>query len=343
MCPLLCRSGSGFAAFRRQIQRIEAQRQWHLFATALLVRMPPMSASRLLFITGKGGTGKTTVAAALGRRAVELGERVLIVDTARDGRLSDLFAGPELTSTPQPLQPRLDALSVEPRALVEAYFAGLLRIPFVSRRLLSSRTFNAVTAAAPGITEFLLLEQILGWVEPGLGRRRRYGVVIVDGPATGHALKLLRVPRNVLSMVPAGPLATTARRMLALLHEPRRTQIVLVAVPEEMSVRETIETWETLTDELALRVARPVLNRVFPRHFSPADAELLATEGNALDPAVAAARYAIACRREAERHVSHLRRAVHNGPVLMRQLFTADVSAGDLHHFGVLLGRAILH
>jgi anion-transporting ArsA/GET3 family ATPase len=300
-----------------------------------------MSASRLLFITGKGGTGKTTVAAALGQRAVELGQRVLIVETARDGRLSDLFEGPRLTSGPQTLQPGLEALCVEPRALVEQYFAGLLRIPLVSRRLLSSRTFNALTAAAPGITDFLLLEQILGWVEPGLGRRR-YGVVIVDGPATGHALKLLRVPRNVLSTVPAGPLATTAKRLLTLLGNDRRTQVVIVAVAEEMSVRETIETWEALTEDMALRVARPVLNRVFPRHFSTAEARLLEAEGDAVEPTLAAARYSIACRREAERHVSHLRRAVDRGPIVLRQLFTAEVHAADLRHFGVLLGRAIL-
>ena len=305
-----------------------------------------MESPRLIFVTGKGGVGKTTVAAAIGQQTAGCGQRTLIVETAGDGRLMHLFGHRKLAPTPQRLAPRLDAVRVEARELVEQYFSRLLRFQWLSDRLLSSNTFNALTAAAPGITEFLLLETILDWVEPSLGKRRRaYQVIVVDGPATGHALKLLRTPRTLAAMVPGGPLGRTARRLLALLADHERTRVVLVSLPEEMAVRETIETQHALETDLALHVTRPVINRVFPRRFTATEAEQIdnaAGSGHAAIPLLAAARFAIACRREAERHVAQLRRALGVSPVLLRQLFTSDVHAGDLEPFGRTLARLVL-
>jgi anion-transporting ArsA/GET3 family ATPase len=304
-----------------------------------------MAASRLLFITGKGGVGKTTVAAALGLRAAELGQRALIIETANDGSLGQIFGRYKLGATPERLQPALDAVRVDARQLVEEYFSRTLRFQWLSDILLNSSTFNALTAAAPGITEFLLLEKVLGWVEPGFGTRRRgYDVVIVDGPATGHALKLLSTPRRIATMVPGGPLGKTARRLLALLADHQRTQVMIVSLPEEMAVRETIEIQHALTTDLALHVARPVINRIFPRHFAAPEAERIPDDGADTPeaPILAAARFAINSRREAERHVAHLRRALGLSPVLLRQLFTVSVRATDLQPFGRTLGRVVL-
>ena len=301
-----------------------------------------MQTARLIFITGKGGAGKTTVAAALAQHAAEMGHRTLVIETANDGSLAQLFGHRKLGAVPRRLQTGVDAVRVEARELVEEYFSRLLRFRWLSDRLLSSTTFNALTAAAPGVTEFLLLERILGWVEPGFGSRRRaYEVIIVDGPATGHALKLLGTPRRIAAMVPGGPLGKTARRLLALLGDHSRTQVLLVSLPDEMAVRETIETQQALAGDLALHVARPIINRVFPRRFTAAEAERIEHEPQE-SPLRAAARFAIACRREAERHTAHVRRALDVSPVLLRQLFTAEVQADDLRPFGRTLGRVVL-
>jgi len=146
-------------------------------------------------------------------------------------------------------------------------------------------------------------------------------------------------------MVPGGPLGKTARRLLALLADHQRTQVLLVSLPEEMAVRETIETQQALQGDLALHVARPVINRVFPRRFTAAESRQIedrtvATNG-AATALLTAARFAIAGRREAERHVAHLRRALGVSPVLLRQLFTPDVRSADLHQFGQTLGRVV--
>ncbi len=306
--------------------------------------MHAMGAARLIFVTGKGGVGKTTVAAALAQHAADLGQRVLVIETASDGSLAQLFGHRKLSTAPQRLQAGVEAVHVDPRHLVEEYFSRLLRFRWLSDRLLSSNTFNALTAAAPGVTEFLLLEKMLGWIEPGFTTRRRgYDVIIVDGPATGHAVKLLSTPRRIAAMVPGGPLGKTARRLLALLGDHRRTQVLLVSLPEEMAVRETIETQHALAVDLALHVPRPIINRVFPRHFNAAEADRIEHDASLPEgPVRTAARFAIACRREAERHIALMRRALGVSPILLRQLFAAEVHAGHLRPFGRTLGRTIL-
>jgi anion-transporting ArsA/GET3 family ATPase len=300
-----------------------------------------MREARVLFVTGKGGVGKTTVSAALGLDAAHHGLRTLIVETASDGSLAQIFDQRSLGTTPHQLDAGLFGVRIDPRKLVEDYFTRLLRVPWLADRLLSSSTFSALTAAAPGITEFLLLERILEWLDPGfMRRRRRYDLIIVDGPATGHALKLLRTPRNITTMVPAGPLARTAARLLTLLGDPQRATVVLVSLAEEMAVRETLETHATLTSDLMLHVARPIVNRIFPRHFSAAESAQLDTYGNG-GPVFAAARFAIAARREAERHVGLLRRTLGVSPILLRHVFAREVHAGDLRAMGRTLGRAL--
>lgn len=302
------------------------------------------TATRIVFVTGKGGVGKTVAAAALARHAAANGWRTLLLETAPDGNLAALFRRAPCAVEATRLVPNLDGVRVDARGLLEDYFRRTLRFAFLADRLFASSTFNALTAAAPGITEFLLLDRLLGIAEPGLGRRRRYDLLVVDGPATGHALKLLRAPRNILAMVPGGPLSSAARRMRALIEDHARTSVLVVSLPEEMAVRETIELCQTVRDELGVRLARPVVNRVFPRRFARDEIAALAV-GDAIGEAAtlaAGAQFVVARRREAERHVAHLRRALGENPVLFRQLFAPHLDAEHLTPLGRTIGKSIL-
>ena len=301
-----------------------------------------MAAPQLVFVTGKGGTGKTTVTAALGIGLARQGRRTLIVELAADRGLAGLFGREHLPTTPIELAPGLAALRVEARALLEAYFTRILRLRFLTSRLFSSITFNAVTTAAPGVTEFLILDHLLQWLDPGLLRRSRHDVVLVDAPATGHALRLLRTPRQLLRMVPRGPIGATARRMSELLADHRRTRAVLVALPDEMAVGEAVEARTALTDELSMRLAAPVLNRVAPRRFAKDDRRaILERPEDAGDPLLAAARLQIAARDEAERHIARLRRDFGSAPVSLPQIVSDGLRHDDLDDAAGLLAETI--
>lgn len=277
-----------------------------------------MPAAQLIFVTGKGGVGKTTVAAALAVQLAARRRRVLLVETAADRSLAALFGAAELGAEPAPLEGTLAAVRIEQRALVESYFRRLLRLPFLARRLFASATFQAVAAAAPGVIEFVVLEHLLQWTEPGrFSRRAAYDAVVVDGPASGHAVRWLRTPRQLARLVPAGPIAGSIGRLQALLEDRQRTRAVLVAIPDEMAVAELLETRRALAP-VGVALAAPVLNRAWPKRFTAAEAAAIAAR-DASEPLVAAARLAIGARREAERHLARLRRETGGALALAEQ------------------------
>jgi anion-transporting ArsA/GET3 family ATPase len=290
--------------------------------------------TQVIFVTGKGGVGKTTVSAALAVHLAEEGQRVLIVESDQGGQLAELLEADDLDAEPKLVAPRVSAVRLLPRVLLEDYFRGLLRIPFLANRLLNSRSFNALTAAAPGVAEFLLLEKILGWADPGWRRRSRFDTILVDGPATGHALKLLAAPRTIASLVPGGPIGAVARGALSLLADHVRTHVCVVTLPEELSVTETIATYGALRDDLAVDVLRPVINRIYPRRFAVHEVEALAQSESRHHPMVLAAQYQLARRRDSERHIQRLRRHLPQSPVSLPMVFDERLNPAHLHRLG---------
>jgi len=302
-----------------------------------------MIVPRLLFVTGKGGVGKTTVAAAFGKRLAESGRRVLLVEMAGDGSMAALFGRDALPTEPARLTSTLDGVRVETRALVESYFRRLLRLSFLSRRLFASATFHAVTAAAPGVVEFVVLEHLTQWTTSGwLGRRAEYDTVIVDGPASGHALRLLRTPKQLAALVPRGPLASTVGRLGRLLADRATTSVLLVAIPDDMAISETLEARAAI-DALGLGIARPVLNRVWPRRFSAADADAIAAlRARRDEPLLTAAGFEIAARREAERQSGRLRGAFGVAPLALHEVCRTGIDPSALATIGRSLERGLI-
>jgi anion-transporting ArsA/GET3 family ATPase len=303
-----------------------------------------MCAARVLLVSGKGGCGKTTVAAALAHSLAARGDRTLLVELAAARGVERLFDSESLTSTPGPLSDRLEGARVERRSLIEDYFKRLLPIPPLSHRLLSSVTFNALSAAAPGIQEFLILDRLVGWSEPGRLTRDRRKFIVVDAAATGHTLQLLRTPRHLLRLVSGGPIGSTLQRIDTFLRDPNKMQVVLVSVAEEMSVNETIEAHACLRDELDIRVTRPVLNRAQPRRFSAAEAKLIRElrDREADHPMLAAAGLQIESRRRCEAQARRLRRKFDTTPVSLPALIGNRIERDDLAVLGRRLLRGVL-
>lgn len=291
-----------------------------------------MPAAPIQFITGKGGSGKTTVACALAWTLARRGEKVLLVEPYAQRGLETWFTDTAIVAEPTLVADNLSAVRLEPRQLLEAYFRKLLRLPLLARRLLSSASFNAVTAAAPGVSEFLILECLDTW-----SRDRRYDRVIVDGPATGHALQLLRAPFQLASIASSGPLHRPLRRLTTALRRADRASVAFVSLGEEMSVAECIEAHDAIAGSLGVAVRRPLLNRYAERRFTRDDIATI-EKLDAKHPWVTAARFHIAAQRRSADFASRLKRAFGRTPLGLPDLTGA---ADPLERLGRALVRGL--
>ncbi|MDG2306366.1 MAG: ArsA-related P-loop ATPase [Candidatus Binatia bacterium] len=292
-----------------------------------------MSGARLAIITGKGGVGKTTVAAALGRAAAQEGRKVLVIEIATPGRLASVLDVDELATEPTEVHPNLYAVGLDEARSLEHLVDGLLPLRFLSRQLLSSETFRIVAAAVPGILEIALLAQIEEWMNASSLRRGGYDLVILDAPASGHSVPLLASPRTLSGLAAIGPLADTVRRISRCLEDPQRTMAFVVAIPEEWAVAEAIELVASLRDDLKVPVARPLLNAAFPRRFSKKDEKLLdeAEQNGTIDPELLiAGRYFLQRRKAAQKQGKSLKKGTGLGPVELPFVFSPTMAWEDL-------------
>ena len=213
--------------------------------------------ARLLVVTGKGGTGKTTVAAALGMAAAGRGRRVLVAEVEGRQGLAGLFGRRALDHQETRVAEGVHALAVDPDESLREYLARYGFAPLA--RLLSWSHLNRfITAAAPGLGDVLLVGKV--W-EAATREAQPYDLVILDAPPTGRVVPFLRAPETVAELARVGPIRHQADRVRDLLDDPGRTAVLLTCLPEELPVTETLEGVAALA-AAGLPVAGVVANRV---------------------------------------------------------------------------------
>jgi anion-transporting ArsA/GET3 family ATPase len=287
---------------------------------------------RLVFVTGKGGVGKTTVAAALALLASSHGKRVLVGEVDAKGNLADFFSVPPTGFTPREVQRDVFAMTLDPEESLKEYLSLQLKLPMVARIGPLNRVFEFVATAAPGVREVLTVGKFLWEVEKG-----RWDLVVVDAVATGHIAGLLGAPQAINELVHVGLIRQQTDWMIDILSDPARTGLAIVATPEEMPVNETIELLDRVREETTVDVAAVIVNRVLPELFGRGEEEvferlempdgraaLRAAAGDEVDPLVDAARLAVTLRRTRAEHLAHLRASLPTGlPMLyVPELFT---------------------
>jgi len=231
--------------------------------------MTPLLARRLLVVTGKGGAGKTTVATAIGLLAAGRGQRTIVVEVGHQDRLSLLYSRAAANPGRETrLQGDLWSLSIDPdRALLEWLQALGGRIS--GRLLATSSTFRYFAAAAPGAKELVSMVKICELAERERGRASAgYDLVVLDAPATGHALGMLESPMTFGSIPRVGPVAAHTERVRALLADPARTGYLAVAAPSQTAVTEVLEAQRGLHERLGRGLDAVVVNGLLPRRFS---------------------------------------------------------------------------
>lgn len=195
---------------------------------------------RLVMVTGKGGTGKTTFAAALASIQAARGRRCLLceVDTQR-AALEPIFGfEPELT--PRQVSPGLDVCNLVWPDVFGLYLKTMVRVDRIAKLILANPLVMRFIDFTPGSQELVILSVLYDLLD-------RYDVVVVDMPASGHAFSLLDITRSAASLFRTGPLRARVDQLVEMLRDPR-SRMVFVALPEEMVVNETIETWQRLAD-----------------------------------------------------------------------------------------------
>ncbi len=225
---------------------------------------------RFLFVIGKGGVGKTTVAASLAVAASKRGKRVLLAMCNSKERLSHLLEVSPIGTENVRVAPNLDAVNMHPEQALAEYGLMILRSRTLYKAVFENRVVSALLRGTPGIEAWSMLGKAYFHTKETLpDGRPRYDLVIIDAPATGHGLEMLRVPKVITEVAPPGLLRREAEEAVTLFKDSSRSGSVLVTLAEDMPVNESIELHRALTTELSLPVAALVVNQVLPRLFSP--------------------------------------------------------------------------
>ncbi len=296
--------------------------------------VPRLLDRRLIFVTGKGGVGKSTVATALGVLAARRGLRTIVAELASQERVREAFHLHGDTFEEVQIGERLFTISIDPENAMEEYLR--VKTGPIGQRLGSSRLFQAFAMATPGMRELLSIGKV--WELAQLERRTHgadtYDLVIVDSPAAGHGVGILRTPRTFAEIARVGPIAHQGRTIAATIADRDFTAVVAVATAEEMPVNETLWLQAELAED-RLPLDAVIVNALYRERFRPAERrKLQSARRRATSPLLGAALGAALSEQErATRQREQLGRladGLGQVPIELPYLFSEELGLPEL-------------
>ena len=295
---------------------------------------PDLLGRRLLVVTGKGGVGKSTVAAALALVAARQGKRVLIVDVDTKGTIAQRFEAGKIGFKPKEVMPGICLLAMDTEASLAEYLRLNLRVPIIGRLGPLAGMLDFVATAAPGVREILTIGKVCWEVRESIEGRADWDLVVVDAAATGHVIAQLGAADAIRDLVAVGPVRGQTEWMSELLADPAITALNVVTTPEEMPIEETIDLVGRAREELDVPLGAVIVNRVLPELFTRRDeamfarlgepavrAELEQAVGPGLTSVTDAAELAVAMRRSRVTQLERLRAEVDLPTLYLPYLF----------------------
>jgi anion-transporting ArsA/GET3 family ATPase len=271
---------------------------------------------RLVFVMGKGGVGKSTVAIALGLAAAARGKRTIVCEVASQETASRAFKKSNVGFNEVKVADGLWAISLDPEESMREYLLLQLKVRAARDLLVRSKIFTYLAAATPGLKELVAMGKVweLAQTDRKVKKGRTYDLVIVDAPATGHGLGFLQTPRTFADIAKVGPIHSQAQEIDRFITDHETSGAALVSLPEEMPVNESAMLSAQLTDEVGVAVDRVYMNAMYPERFDDDDAATLARVQEATDgvpqAAVRAALSQHRRRRSQEEQLERLRASV---------------------------------
>jgi anion-transporting ArsA/GET3 family ATPase len=298
----------------------------------------------VVFVTGKGGVGKTTVAVALGLRAAAEGKRTIVCEVSAQENASRIFEHTEVGFHEVEMEENLWSISIDPDESMREYVLLQLKVRAMRDMLFRSRIFNYLAAATPGLKELVTIGKIweLAQLDRKVKRGRKYDLVIVDAPATGHGIGFLQTPRTFAAIARVGPIHSQALQLERLITDHEHTGVAIVALPEEMPVNESAALEEDLRGDVGVAIDRVYMNGLYPERFSAEEAERLAKlcDGDG-GPVRAAARAALSEHNRARSQraqLARLRRRVKAPVKSLPFLFEPELGVEGARQLATRLG-----
>ena len=218
---------------------------------------------KLLVVTGKGGVGKTTLSLSLGLLAANSGRKTLVAEIQSEEQISRMLEIPPVGYEPREIFPNLWTINIDAKKAFQEYVLTQIKFERLYKLVFQNELVSNFIDATPGLSDLMSIGKVYDL-------SHHYDLVIVDAPASGHSVALLKVPTIVSSAVRVGPLKTESEKISELLHDPKQTQVVVVTLPEEMPVAESIDLVKSL-EEGNFHVAGMILNQYHQFDWSPAE------------------------------------------------------------------------
>ena len=272
-------------------------------------------------MTGKGGVGKSAVAAALARVAASRGKRVLVCEMDDKGSLATYLGYEQLAFEPVTVAPNLSAMAMNTEDSLREYIKLYLRVPIIGSLAPLARIFDFVANAAPAVKEILAIGKLCYEV-----REKNYDLIIADSEASGHFVAQVSAPDALAALVRIGIIADQTKWMSDLLHDHAVSAVLAVVTPEEMPVVETLELRERMAKATPVNFAGVVVNRM-PVEPAREAVAAVASSATVSDETRAVVQWLAARRAAAEGHAKVLADAFELANV--ETLSEAPAESGD--------------